>query len=85
MEVTEFGEMTFKASQKGVPFPQTEPSCQVVVMVCVVSPGAKLTVSVGPVALSERSHVYETVPPEVPEGTRMVPVKVNVIVLVQAP
>ena len=84
-EVTEFGAVTCRASQNVVPLPQVDPSCQVVVTVCVVTPALKLTVSVGPMALSERNQVYETVPPGLPAGALMIPVKVKSIVEAQAP
>jgi len=85
VEVTEFGAVTCTASQNVEPLPQTAPSCQVVVTVCVVTPGLKVTVSVGAVELSDRSQWYVAVPPEVPAGTQMVAVKVKTIGLVQVP
>lgn len=85
VEATEFGAVTCNASQNVEPLPHTAPSCQVVVTACVVTPGLKVTVSVGPVALSDRSQWYVAVPPGVPAGTLMVAVKVKIIGSVQVP
>jgi len=85
VEVTEFGAVTCKAPQNVEPLPQASPGCQVVVTVCVVTSGLKVTVSVGALAPSDRSQWYLTVPPAVPAGTLMVAVNVKIIGLVQAP
>jgi hypothetical protein len=85
VEATEFGAVTCTASQNVVPLPHTDPSCQVVVTACVVTPGLKVTVWEEPVAPSERNQWYVTVPPGVPAGTVIIAVKVKVMVLLQTP